>query len=1165
MSNNQRHPWRMSSGKSNENSYPYPSYENNNHSQAPSLPSINYPPIQPGPPPNIDRPINTQIYQPTVLPLLSPLELDHERHLRPSIHQPILSQNNLHNPLNLNPINLRNNPVHSNHDHNEPQHDMRSINEIHSPHINEASLSDDVDVNDLECLNVGDALTYLDRVKKDFQNNPTIYNEFLDIMKQFKFRELDTLGVIDRVASLFQGYPTLVIGFNAFLPPGFRIEISNDADARNGVKVIMPEHFTGYMASGGMDGFSKSEVNETSLMDRFLNNQAFASHFRFEDSNLIYSDPADERHQDLQAQEPPPMEDHDQQRKPPVEFNHAINYVNRIKNRFIRDPESYKQFLDILQLYSRETKPVQEIYAQVKELFCHDQELLNEFCQFLPGASQKENVEPTHVPILPHIHQPMDLGMKMNSNMLPPIAAHHNRSQNTSLNHPKITMSPHNTNRDFLNPPLGPPLLLGRMMDQNDILNSNQIDPHSINPASPPGQGYKKKRNTLLNDKPNVSLKTKKNKPINKMKDGNFDNQNITYSSAQQDQARQLIPIDDVISLEKIKRHIAHLPTYHEFLKVLSLYSQGIIDLDTLVETVENFIGNSGSLFSWFKNFIGYQPKPDANTSPGIPKPRLDLSLFKACGPSYRQLPKSETTLKCSGRDDLCNEVLNDDYASHPTWASEETVFVAHKKNSYEENLHKSEEDRFELDFNMETNAHTIDLLEPIAKQIPKMSPEAAAAFKLPPGLGGNSQTIYRRAIRKIYDSEADVVLDLLHDSPGTAVPIILKRLKQKDLEWREVKREWSKIWRDVDIKNYYRSLDYQSAQFKYNDRRNLNPRHLVTEIEAIKREDTDKGASGDKPYKPNVLCRPQLTFSMCDQDIHENISKLLVCLLRAHNGLTANEKNRIVALLKSFINSIFAIPFMNDVAKFSNENKTNNEGFDDNDSSKDSDNEVNPTIKRPLRGRRITNEPSPINVDSSITTVENLKEDITNNTDEITDALNDKHNEGTKQESLTVEDDADDYKSDILVEESTPITSFSQLNVSSKGSPKFSNDKKGAAFLICNGHIYSILRIYQVIYGRLEEVKKVSRKATDRFHNISKLKTVSRELEVQPKFEALADFDLSTDDCFSIFLTLTEKVLEGEIEAPIYEDCLRFMLGNNIYSIFTIDKTLNGFIKQVS
>lgn len=39
------------------------------------------------------------------------------------------------------------------------------------------------------------------------------------------------------------------------------------------------------------------------------------------------------------------------QNNQPVEFNHAISYVNKIKNRFQGQPEVYKSFLEILHTY----------------------------------------------------------------------------------------------------------------------------------------------------------------------------------------------------------------------------------------------------------------------------------------------------------------------------------------------------------------------------------------------------------------------------------------------------------------------------------------------------------------------------------------------------------------------------------------------------------------------------------------------------------------------------------------------------------------------------------------------------------------------------------------------------------------------------------------------
>jgi paired amphipathic helix protein Sin3a len=56
---------------------------------------------------------------------------------------------------------------------------------------------------------------------------------------------------------------------------------------------------------------------------------------------------------------------------PMVEFNHAIAFVNKIKNRFSGDPDTYKQFLEILQTYQKETKDIQEVSCAIRSTEQH--------------------------------------------------------------------------------------------------------------------------------------------------------------------------------------------------------------------------------------------------------------------------------------------------------------------------------------------------------------------------------------------------------------------------------------------------------------------------------------------------------------------------------------------------------------------------------------------------------------------------------------------------------------------------------------------------------------------------------------------------------------------------------------------------------------------------
>ena len=118
--------------------------------------------------------------------------------------------------------------------------------------------------------------------------------------------------------------------------------------------------------------------------------------------------------------------------------------------------------------------------------------------------------------------------------------------------------------------------------------------------------------------------------------------------------------------------------------------------------------------------------------------------------------------------------MLKDEWVSHPTWASEDSRFIAHRNNQYEEILHRIEEERHDFDFNIEACTRTIQLMKPLAQQLKLMSEEEQRKFVLHPGLGGQSQTIYERAVKKVYDLVR-----------GHVLPLLLRRPKQKQEEWK--------------------------------------------------------------------------------------------------------------------------------------------------------------------------------------------------------------------------------------------------------------------------------------------------------------------------------------------------------------------------------------------
>ncbi|KAK9750900.1 hypothetical protein RND81_02G228900 [Saponaria officinalis] len=74
-------------------------------------------------------------------------------------------------------------------------------------------------------LTTNDALAYLKAVKEMFSDKKEKYDEFLEVMKDFKAQRYDTSGVIARVKELFKGHRDLILGFNTFLPKGFEITL----------------------------------------------------------------------------------------------------------------------------------------------------------------------------------------------------------------------------------------------------------------------------------------------------------------------------------------------------------------------------------------------------------------------------------------------------------------------------------------------------------------------------------------------------------------------------------------------------------------------------------------------------------------------------------------------------------------------------------------------------------------------------------------------------------------------------------------------------------------------------------------------------------------------------------------------------------------------------
>ena len=594
-----------------------------------------------------------------------------------------------------------------------------------------------------------------------------------------------------------------------------------------------------------------------------------------------------------------------------VEFNHAIAFVNKIKNRFSSDPETYKQFLEILQTYQKETKDINEVYSQVTVLFDNAPDLLDEFSQFLPGADGQQGSGGLFGDLFGGLggQQPMPGaggagGAAAGPDKSTKRASKGDKDSGASVKDAAVGGSRKKRGVDKDGKATG-----GR--SKKSKASHHRDDGASVNEEhmGPPAQGQSYHHHHLQH--------------------AGHPSQQHQLQSQQPLGPTTLASQNEVVFFERVKKQIDDRVTYHEFLKLLNLFVNDIVDTKTLVERAAVFLGgDQNDLFREFKALVGYpQLSVDANghimnppvgminldpygvaeNLPMLQRPKVDLNNQRASGPSYRKLPKAEVNLACSGRDPMCWEVLNDEWVSHPTWASEDAVpSAAHKRNAYEEALHKTEEERHEYDYHVEANIRTIALLEPLNARIKEMDEVEKAQWRLKPGLGGQSKSIYQRILKKIYGREQGLeVIAALHEQPAMAIPVVLARLKQKDEEWKKAQREWNKVWREVDAKNFYKSLDHQGVVFKAADKKALAVKTLLAEVEALRKEQTQKQAASGEPVALSGFERGQYKFAIEDIDCLQDALKLSFSYLDRMT-LAAADRNRVEAFIRTFVPLFF-------------------------------------------------------------------------------------------------------------------------------------------------------------------------------------------------------------------------------------------------------------------
>jgi paired amphipathic helix protein Sin3a len=954
-------------------------------------------------------------------------------------------------------------------------------------------------------------------------------------MKEFKSQAIDTPGVIQRVSTLFRGHPELIVGFNTFLPPGYKIEMH----ANEQVSVSMPSSTVIIQSGGAMtttlhppsnaipihitpagnaqihSNQSKGQqqhvitnaVNNLSSSHGVVTSGKASSYPSSSGKTLSMTENSSNSHHLTNSSPHHPLglnsgiTNGGASSQQPVEFNHAITYVNKIKSRFQGQPDVYKQFLEILHTYQKEQKTKDgktpdrtsltesEVYAQVAKLFQNQEDLLAEFGQFLPDANSGSSIGSFNLGGGPSFPAGSGVSAALS-------AAQH--VDNLAAAH----RAANNDHGAIVKKPLSRPGILSSQPPaaiQVKRLPSSQV-------SSYPGMN-KRIRMTSLKD---VSLAD----------------------------AGRHGSLNEFAFFDKVRKALKSQDIYENFLRCLVMYNHEIISRMELVQVVTPFLAKFPELLKWFKEFVGHkegqtalvnnhnhafeglanrvgQLRTDRERENRITSDtgmEIDYATCKRYGASYRALPKNYPQPKCSGRTPLCREVLNDTWVSFPSW-SEDSTFVTSKKTQYEEYISKCEDERYELDVVIETNLVTIRILEALDKKLSRMTQDERSKFKLDDHLGGTSNTIHQRAIKRIYGDKAQEIIDGLKKNPVVAVPIVLRRLKMKEEEWREAQKSFNKIWREQNERYYLKSLDHQGISFKQNDIKFLRSKNLLNEIETLFEERHDSNEEPNIQEAPSMtsgLSGPHLTLRYKDKAMIDEACSLIIHHIKRQTSIHKEDKHRIKQLMRQFVPDLFSTP----------------------------------------RGELSDDE---MDVDDDF-----------DREDPITSSVTQRRSDAANINRLATE-----------VSKSTE----KEQTKSRTGSPSVPSSSQEYSLFFCNNNWYLFFRLHNILCDRLAKMYDrsqiiVAEEAKEK-SNRKESTAIALRLKPKSKFSCAkvnrsnhifcnTTDEIEVEEYFPVFVDMIKQVLDGNLDGNQYEDVLREMFGIHAYIGFTMDKVVQNICRQL-
>lgn len=317
-----------------------------------------------------------------------------------------------------------------------------------------------------------------------------------------------------------------------------------------------------------------------------------------------------------------------------------------------------------------------------------------------------------------------------------------------------------------------------------------------------------------------------------------------------------------------------HTP-YTEFLKCLHLFGAGVLNKEELILLLRGLFmqghapksgANAGGgasnpavasdahelLREFEEVLIGRGPYADQENDlkdkskyGSINRREYNYSHSEHPTPSYYSVPADypkSLFVSHSGQteddaavlnEQLLSVVPNADSKKRYLISPEQYDGIKARRNVHEEAMFKVEDERFEADMAIERNLMAMRQVEPMAEEVTRLrdieEKEGQPIGRMTYTLRSRSLNCSQiHAIARLYGDKGDEVVQHLMKNPVAVLPMVYRRLRQKDMEWRRLRSEMSKEWNAVNEANYEGNLDVLCSTYKKELERVVSPEQLV-------------------------------------------------------------------------------------------------------------------------------------------------------------------------------------------------------------------------------------------------------------------------------------------------------------------------------------------------